>query len=159
MAIESRPPNVNFRSVPPTISASRLRRARCAPPISTVVLPYAFESRTRTVSLPTLVCTISRSVWFSNTRPAPRISASPASCGAGLAPQVTTHCLCAIAAEASSGISAANLTIRIVFTCISYRNSYRGAVCRYRLRDTLLRVLNRFRGNPFRRPSLARLGK
>ena len=61
-----RPLNVRGRSEDGTIAAPLLRTAMWAAPITSGAAPNAFESQTRARRPPIEVCTIIRTVWFSN---------------------------------------------------------------------------------------------
>src|SRR5689334_1560708 len=64
---EERPPKVRRRSVPATIADPAARRAMRASPITSGSVPYSLDNRTRSDRPATLVWTIWRKVWSSNT--------------------------------------------------------------------------------------------
>ena len=63
---EERPPNVNARSDPGTISDSVSRRATRPAPISSGAVPNVLAKTTRICSPPRLVCMTWRKVWLLN---------------------------------------------------------------------------------------------
>src|SRR5215472_14274496 len=71
-----------------------LRTPICAAPITSGFVPYAFESRTRSVSPPILMRAFIRSVWLAN---------APVSAGAGVAVQVPTQCMPLVMAPSALG--------------------------------------------------------
>src|SRR6266436_1038949 len=86
--IDEWPLNVSTRSVPDLIAAPPAEIATCAAPISSGWVPNSFVSRTRNRSPPTLIRTISRTVWLVKLGALPK--AVTGCCG--LAPQVPTQC-------------------------------------------------------------------
>ncbi len=78
------PPNVSTRSVSGSTAAWLVRTPICAAPMASGRVPYAFDSRTRSVSPPMLMRAVMRNVWL--------LSAAP-SAGAGAVAQVPTQCM------------------------------------------------------------------
>src|SRR5262245_55504712 len=78
-----------------------------------------------------LVCTISRTVWFSNNSFAARICDSSASWGAGLAPQVTTQWDWADAFAAKIIAASSPVPILVRITRLSYRGFGPAWFCGY----------------------------